>query len=406
LKNENQPVDGINLVVVSPLKGVLRPNRKIVLTTKFVDGLALYRELWKGPITLACEPAAQLSDNLDNVEVDLDTAPFGTICEPFSDGLFARLLTPRSLVLASVGEKFNSLSRLCRQAGIPCVYLTEYTLPTRLQIVREEQETPLHGWWRSGLQQRQERLQVAALGLADGVQCNGTPTFDAYHTLSPMPLLFFDSRIEEPMLATLHQVTERATRSAQGGCIRLVFSGRLKLMKGVDDLPKVAAYLKHMGVPFTMAICGEGEYLPQLRTEIAKAGLADCVTLKGTLDFKTQLVPFVAKESDLFVCCHRQGDPSCTYLETMACGVPIVGYANEAFDGLARVAGTGSITAVGQPIKLAERIAAFERDRASLAHASHQALVFAQNHTFEKTFLRRINHLDRVAVSSSLRASA
>jgi hypothetical protein len=62
-------VDGINLIVASPLKAVPRPNRKIVLTTKFVDGLALYRDFWSGPITLACEPAERVSDNLDNIEI-------------------------------------------------------------------------------------------------------------------------------------------------------------------------------------------------------------------------------------------------------------------------------------------------------------------------------------------------
>lgn len=32
--------------------------------------------------------------------------------------------------------------------------------------------------------------------------------------------------------------------------------------------------------------------------------------------------------------CHRQGDPSCTYLETYACGMPIVGYNNQAHQGI------------------------------------------------------------------------
>jgi colanic acid/amylovoran biosynthesis glycosyltransferase len=399
-------MDGINLIVASPLKAVPRPNRKIVLTTKFVDGLALYRDFWNGPITLACEPAERVSDNLDNIEIDLDTAPFKTICAPFTDDNLGRLLAPDSLVLASVGERFNSLSRLCRRARVPCVYITEYTLPTRLQIVREEQQTPLHGWWRSRLQRRQERCQVEALTLADGVQCNGTPTFEAYRSLTPMPLLFFDNRIEQAMLATTQQVSDRMMRARKDRRLRLVFSGRLKLMKGIDHLPVVAAHLNRMGVPFEMTICGDGEYLPQLREDITRMGLADHVSLKGTLDFKTELVPFVTNDADLFVCCHRQGDPSCTYLETMACGVPIVGYGNEAFAGLARVSGSGWASPIGQPLELAERIAALERDRAAIESAAHRALAFARDHTFEKTFRRRIDHLRGVVASASHMAAA
>jgi colanic acid/amylovoran biosynthesis glycosyltransferase len=399
-EQRKKPVHGITLIVASPLKAVPRPDRKIVLTAKFVDGLALYRELWNGPITLACEPTEQVSDNLDNVEVDLDTAPFRTICAPFSDDNFGRMLAPGSLVLASVGEQLNGLSRLCRKAHIPCVYITEYTLPTRLQIVREEQQSPLHGWWRSGLQRRQERRQVEALTLADGVQCNGTPTFDAYRSLTPMPLLFFDNRIEQSMLATSQQVAARLMQSRAARRLRLVFSGRLKMMKGVDHLPVVAAHLKRLGVSFEMTICGDGEYVPQLCEDIERMGVADCVNLKGNLDFKSELIPFVTNEADLFVCCHRQGDPSCTYLETMACGVPIVGYGNEALDGLARVSGTGWATPIGQPLRLAERIAALDKDRAALESAAHRALAFAQDHTFERTFGRRVDHLHEVAAST------
>jgi colanic acid/amylovoran biosynthesis glycosyltransferase len=393
-------VEGINLIVVSPLKAVLRPNRKILLTRKFVDGMALYRELWKGPIIHVCEPAQEASDNLDNIEVDLDTATFRTVCEKLSDDRLARLFAPRSLVLASIGERFNTVSRLSQEAGIPCVYITECSLPTRLQIVKEYQRTPLHGWWRCWRETKQERAHVRAISLANAVQCNGTPTYNAYRSLTPRPHLFFDTRIEEAMLATPAQISARSARFSRDRKLRLVFSGRLQLIKGVDHLPLVAAHLRRLGVPFEMSICGDGECTPQLRKDVAKMGLGEMVKLRGTLDFKTELVPFVTNETDLFVCCHRQGDPSCTYLETMACGVPIAGYGNEAFEGLAQVSGTGWVVPIGRPVELAERIAAIYRDPAASATAAHRSLAFARDHTFEKTFRRRVGHLDRVAASA------
>jgi colanic acid/amylovoran biosynthesis glycosyltransferase len=36
-------------------------------------------------------------------------------------------------------------------------------------------------------------------------------------------------------------------------------------MKGVNHLPLVADHLRKLGVPFKMSICGDGEYLPQLK---------------------------------------------------------------------------------------------------------------------------------------------
>ena len=82
-------MQAVNLVVVSPLKYVQRGNNRILLTRKFLDGMALYKEYWKGPLTLLCEPSDRASDNLDNCEVDLDRAPFRLI--PGS-----RLLSPPS----------------------------------------------------------------------------------------------------------------------------------------------------------------------------------------------------------------------------------------------------------------------------------------------------------------------
>jgi hypothetical protein len=76
--SEGSTVQGVNLIVMSPLKSVRRPNGKLLLTRKFVDGMALYRELWKGPVTLLCEPSEIESDNLDNIEISVEHAPFRT----------------------------------------------------------------------------------------------------------------------------------------------------------------------------------------------------------------------------------------------------------------------------------------------------------------------------------------
>ena len=188
--------------------------------------------------------------------------------------------------------------------------------------------------------------------------------------------------------------------------MRLVFSGRLKLMKGVDHLPVIANHLRRLGVPFEMSICGDGECMAQLRSDVANLGLNDKIKFRGTLDFKTELVPFVSNETDLFVCCHRQGDPSCTYLETMACGVPIVGYSNEAFEGVVQTSGTGWLVPLKRPVELAERIAAIYHDPAALEMAAQRSLAFACDHTFEKTFRRRIDHLDLVCRNAAAATAA
>lgn len=388
------------LVVISPLKGFTLPSGKIMLTEKFVDGMKLYKELWDGPILHLCEPADQPSGNLDNIEVLAKNSNFDTICAPITDDMLRRSIPKRSLVLASVGEHFNSVSAICKELGVPCVYVTEYNLRTRHQIVKEYQRSFVHGFWGTLKQTQQEVAQRRAIANASGVQCNGLPTYVEYKDLTPRPLLFFDSRTDSSMLANADNIARKSAELRQGRKLHLVFSGRINLMKGVDDLIRVARSLRGLlDDRFHMSICGDGEYASRLQKEITEEGPADLITMKGSLDFKTELVPFVTNEADIFVCCHRQGDPSCTYLETMACGVPVVGYDNDAWRELALFSKSGRATPLGNPSSLARAIADLYAAPDGIEAESRRSLDFAKEHTFEKTFERRIDHLREIANS-------
>jgi glycosyltransferase involved in cell wall biosynthesis len=115
------------------------------------------------------------------------------------------------------------------------------------------------------------------------------------------------------------------------------------------------------------------------------------------LDFHRELLPELKQNADLFLCCHRQGDPSCTYLETLGCGVPVVGYDNEALSGILSLAEVGGRSDLDRPDRLAEIVAGLARDRERLAWLSRRALAFARGHSFEETVERRIHHLERIA---------
>jgi glycosyltransferase involved in cell wall biosynthesis len=146
-------------------------------------------------------------------------------------------------------------------------------------------------------------------------------------------------------------------------------------------------------VDFHLFICGDGESAPGMSERIRREQLNERVTLTGVLDFKTELLPFARSNIDLFVCCHPQGDPSCTYLETMSCGVPIAGYANEAFEGIVRHSECGWTVAMNQPEALADKIADVGKSPDLLLSMSLASLAFARSHTFDQTFSRRVIHL-------------
>ena len=168
-------------------------------------------------------------------------------------------------------------------------------------------------------------------------------------------------------------------------------------MKGADHLVPFAAELHSMGVPFTLDIFGDGNLAESMGQEIKKRGLEQVVRMRGNLKFTQELLPELKRNIDLFVACHRQGDPSCTYLETFGCGVPIIGYDNEAFSGLLERAIAGMKTPMDDLPALAQATAELLGDRPRLARMARAARRFAEANTCELSFRGRTDHLLRVA---------
>jgi glycosyltransferase involved in cell wall biosynthesis len=369
------------------------PNGTVVLTRKFLEGAEEYLRYWPGPMTVLAEADATVSDNLDNIRFDVSQLPFKLKLVNFAELDGEAELTGAAIVLASAGHQQNHVASLCNRIGVPCVYVTEYSLRTRQQVVDAGTRNWLLRLRRRFWERGQERRQRAAIAVAQGVQCNGTPTFEAYRGVNSNALLFFDTRVTQEMLATSEEVDRRLAGCMSGRPLRLLFSGRLIAMKGADDLVLVAKHLKELGVAFELTICGDGELADRMKASIVAHDLSRQVRLAGVLDFHRELVPKVKHETDVFVCCHRQGDPSCTYLETMGCGVPIVGYDNEAFAGVVAASGSGWSVPMNQPRLLARRIQELDMDRLQIAQVSRKSLAFAAQHSFEATFRKRIEHL-------------
>jgi colanic acid/amylovoran biosynthesis glycosyltransferase len=379
------------LVILPTLRIKKTSGGKFILTKKFIDGVMLYSHHWGGPICVLGQDSSSTDDNLDHIEVSNEDLSFETKISTMDRWSLTPLLGQDDVLLLSLEEDQCSIPDIPEFKKLAKIYVSEYTLKTRIQIVFCRTKNPLKlikGILRESVRELRYRRAVAH---SDGVQCNGTPTFDSYTRINKNAILYFDSRVSEQMLATDRTILERSRSKDEA--LRLVFSGRLNTMKGADHLVDVADHLVALGVNFEMTICGGGVLEESMKRRIESLGLDKSIKMAGVLDFNEELVPFVKQHADVFVCCHRQGDPSCTYLETMSCGVPIIGYDNEAFRGIVKASGCGWITPMDDPLLMARKIAELAQDRAKILEHSHAALRFAQQHTFEKTFSLRIDHI-------------
>lgn len=395
--------NNLNLTILQPFRAKKLPNNQVLLTRKLMEATDKFQSFWPGSITVLIEETQKETDNLDKKILKFDELPFKLEILSFETITANTFKNQTSLVLASISYRQNHISKVCQEAGIPCVYVSEYTLKTRQQIATvEHQNNLLRRLWRNRWEETQEWKHRQAIKLANGLQCNGTPTYDAYRHINPNSMLFFDTRITEDMLATYEDIEQRTRKRDENTPLQLVFSGRLNRMKGANYLLDVAQELKQLGIPFELFISGAGELEESMHQRIATSELENCVKMIGLPDFKTVFFPFVKANIDLFVCCHPQGDPSCTYIETMSCGVPIVGYANEAFAGLVNQSKAGWLVEMNQPKLMAKKIAELSRNRDEIKAMSFKSLEFARKHTFDKTFKARIDHIEQIATSSSL----
>jgi colanic acid/amylovoran biosynthesis glycosyltransferase len=375
---------------------VIQTGTRLRLDTKFVEGMRLHAAQWPGPVRCLLRRGG-------------GAIPFGADHDPATLGFELALLDEgapfapnhlndvRAVFAAADDVAALALMPLARAAGAVVVWSLEYTLETRLRIAAMDpaRSLPRRAWsmlWNG----RMERHRRAALRGADGVQFNGWPAWDVYRAISPRPMLYLDNRMTRAMMASPQDMADRATRLLRGDPLRLIHSGRLEPMKGAQDLLAVMAALRDLDVPATLDIYGTGSLEGQIRTGLAAFGRA--VRLHGPVDFETELVPVSRTEADVFLSCHRQSDPSCTYLEAMGCGLALAGYANRMLARLVDQAGSGAVSPMGHPAALAQALARWHHDREAVMSAQATALAFARKHDFETEFTARMDHLKAIAL--------
>lgn len=381
------------LLLVPSFRAQRLAGNRIRLTNKFVQGMLLLTEYWPGPVATLLRTSTTADNSLDHVDIAPSDLPFTVeLSDADRPVLIDRLRSVRA-VLGTLTRELLWLEKECREAGAALIWTTETSLATRKQIVDAEVSNLLKRARRKLLESFAERSYRKVITTAAGIQCNGTPTFSVYEPINSNAIVFFDGRVRASQISTPLDIGPRLDRMLGGAPLTLAFSGRLVAIKGVGHIPHVADDLRRRRVPFRFLIYGAGDMQDTLRARIAEMNLGDQVRLEGVLDFESELLPTIRSEVDLFVCCHLQGDPSCTYLETLSCGTPIIGYANEAWAGLERLSSVGWSTPLGKPHELAAAIEALHRDRPALAEHALRALNFAAMHSFEATTRSRVEHL-------------
>ncbi len=388
------------LILLPVLKAHRGPGGGLFLTQKYLDGASEYARHWDGPVTTLAEVSRTASTDMDHVEIQAGQNGDTRVEErpQLLDDLVRRI-NGASAVVGFLDPSQADLTRRLCAANVPVIHVCEYTLKTEYQIINATRANAVVKLRRKLWVRNAERTRRNLLRLVAGLQCNGVPIYDAYRPKRPDAFLFFDNRVRRADVATDSDLARKAQALRAGKPLRLIFGGRFVPMKGVLHLPRVARGLVDRGIDFEFKIYGNGPEETPLVEAIKRCGVEDRVTIHRPIDFLSGWVPLLKNEADLFVSCHPQGDPSSTYSEVMSCGVPIAGFGNEAFSGVASHADSGFVSALGDADALADRIAALDRNRELLIDAARRGRDFARDHCFEATFEWRAKHFAKAADS-------
>ncbi|MDX8349850.1 glycosyltransferase family 4 protein [Cognatiyoonia sp. IB215446] len=385
------------LIILPVLKATRGPRGGLVLTQKYLNGAAAYAKTWPGPVTSLIALTDTPTTDMDQVEVLPGEAETTLEMRPTEPEALAARIKNAALVSGFLSPYELPTAELCQKLDVPIAFVSEYSLQTELQIIRSETRNPILRFRRKLWTLNAERKRREVLKLAAGLQCSGTPTYNAYKDAIANTLLFFDNRVPRDAVISDAALARKVDSLTSDRSLRLIFGGRLVAMKGVLDLVPFAAALRKRGVNFTLDIYGDGPLRDNIAKQINDMGLSDLVRLRGVVDFETEWVPTLKEQADLFVCCHPQGDPSSTYPEVMACGVPIVGYDNEALKGIIEISEAGWATPMHDIATLADTVTRLAKNRAELADAATNARTFAAKHAFEATMVRRTRHLIEIS---------
>lgn len=382
------------LILSAPAKRL--PDGRIRLDVKFLDGLKRHQDLWDDKVRcLLWETAGPIPFgqdlSLNELTVETEILPAGTQLRPDH-------LRNAGIILAAGDSWLTHDLPTIAGRQVPLVYAVEYTLKTRLDILRLRHDVGLlrkarSAWWLI----RQEGRMRRAFRAARGLQCNGFPAFAAYRGLTPQSMVYLDGRIHSALLATPKEQAIRAQRLRAGEPLRLVNFGRLETMKGAQDFLPFAQALTARRIGFTLDIFGTGTLGDDIQAGIARAGLTGRVTLHAPVDFETELAPWMRRNADIFLSCHRQDDPSCAYIEAMGCGLAVLGYDNAMMSALAQESQAGRCVRLGDVAALAAEAERLAQDRTVTTTMTDRALAYAKEHDFEAEFALRMQHLRTVA---------
>jgi colanic acid/amylovoran biosynthesis glycosyltransferase len=355
----------------------------LTVDRKFHVGMLRYADLIHSPIVAINPPLQDGQVIMDAIEVPTANLPYriATAQAALRDFI-------RDAALVYGYENYLNGATIARELGIPYIMMLEYDLQTQMT----ESSSKVGNIIRKSIRRARSALNyfrsIAEMRHAHSLHCNGYPIYEATKSYNTNRLLYLDSRMSAEMLVGDKEMESRSANRYDRP-LRLLYSGRYEPLKGALDAVKVGVECLRRGLDIEMHCYGQGSQKAQMQ----KIATNSRIHIHDAIPYP-DLVK-LSRTFDVFVCCHIQSDPSCTYLESFGAGLPIVGYNNRMWRGLLTASGAGYASPMGKPSEVVDDIVRLVKDKA-VDRLSMRALEFARQHTFESEFQKRVDAINAV----------
>lgn len=385
------------LMVHSNFAGI--ENGELSVDRKFHDGMLTFASAFTERIVTVNPRWVGGAPIMDLVRVPLNALPYDVL---LIDTDHRRHLTGESQIRLErgiaaaplvVGQDFGAAG-IARRLGVPYVSLLEYDLGTQIVSGTIDLKSSVRRLVRSvRIAVDYYSRQKADVKGAAAIHCNGYPIYDALSGWNDNRLLYLDSRM--PSASVIDEASlESRLASLPQRRLRLLFSGRYEAMKGATDAVAVAVECQKRGLAVEFTLYGQGSQRSEMDKLASAAPDPQNIRIHDAVPFPELIEQ--SRLQDIFVCCHPQSDPSCTYLESFGAGLPIVGYANRMWRRLSSEADAGIATPLGNVGGVVEGIMTLAKDYGAIARLSRNARRFALEHCAEREFDKRIAGMKQV----------
>jgi len=223
---------------------------------------------------------------------------------------------PDVLLVMSLRRLGLAPLRAFRRAGVPAVATVNDDWPAAYCLPRRAPWRVALERWLTGFKLLRKEDADQTMWLSEALRAHLTEAG------APLPV----GRVQYQGVDCSHFSPGQASMSP-GRSLSLLFVGRLHPSKGPDIALQALAEVRARGRSANLVVVGEADdpaYEAALHRQAAELGVADYVSWRGKMT--RDVLPEVYREADIFLFVSRLAHEGqgLTYLEAMACGVPVV----------------------------------------------------------------------------------